>query len=353
MRGKLTLTIVLVLSPLMMTGCGMRPPAPVPETPVETQVWPAPPAPPRIRYVRSLHGPHDLGIVKPWFQRVAETLFGKTEEYFIRPTGVTEHDGVLYVADPGAQALWIFNVPQQRFTKITRINKTPLASPVAVAARSDGAVFVADSWLKKVFLLDREGKPLRVFIDGGLERPAALAYDAATDRLYVADSIAHRIGVYGPDGARASAWGKRGGGDGEFNYPTHLAFDGTGALLVTDALNFRIQAFDRDGRFLWKMGRHGDGSGDLAAPKGVAADSRGQIYIVDALFDAVQIFERKGSLLLAFGERGIRRGQFWLPGGIFINPEDLIYVADAYNQRVQVFELLGELNKANTSKAQR
>ena len=340
MHGKLTLTIVLLLSQLM-TSCAVWSPAPVPETPVEARVWPAPPAPPRIRYVRSLSGPHDLGIVKPWYQRVAETIFGKTEEYFIRPTGVTEHDGVLYVADPGAQALWIFNVPQQRFTKVTQIDNIPLASPVAVAARNDGAVFVADSSLKKVFLFDREGKLLRVFIDSGLERPAALAYDAVTDRLYVADSAAHRIGVYGPDGVRVSAWGKRGDGDGEFNFPTHLAFDGAGALLVTDALNFRIQAFDRDGRFLWKLGRHGDGSGNLAAPKGSAADSQGHVYVVDALFDAVQIFERDGSLLLAFGERGTERGQFWLPAGIFIGPNDRIYIADAYNQRIQIFDFLG------------
>ena len=338
MRGILKLAIVLVLSQWVW-ACGTGSPAP--EPPVGARVWPEPPEPPRIRYVRSLSGPHDFGIVKPWYRRMAETLFGKTEEYLIRPTGVTERDGVLYIADPGAQALWIFDIPQQRFTKVTQIDKTALASPVAVAARNDGAVFVADSWLKKIFLIDREGKLLRVFIDGGLERPAALAYDAATGRLYVADSAAHRIDVYGPDGARVSAWGKRGGGNGEFNYPTHLALAGSGRLLVTDALNFRIQAFDRDGKFLWKMGRQGDGSGNLAAPKGVAADSQGHFYIVDALFDAVQIFERNGSLLLAFGERGTGRGQFWIPGGIFIGPTDRIYIADAYNQRIQIFDFLG------------
>ncbi len=337
MRGILKLAIVLVLSQWVW-ACGTGSPAP--EPPVGARVWPEPPEPPRIRYVRSLSGPHDLGIAKPWYRRMAETLFGKTEEYLIRPTGVTAHDGVLYVADPGAQALWIFDVPQQRFTKVTQIDETPLASPVAVAARNDGSVFVADSWLKKVFLLGRDGKPIRTFIDSGLERPAALAFDAATDRLYVADSAAHRIDAYGPDGARESAWGKRGGGNGEFNYPTHLALAGSGTLLVTDALNFRIQAFDRDGKFLWKLGRQGDGSGNLAAPKGVAADSQGHLYIVDALFDAVQIFERNGSLLLAFGERGTGRGQFWIPAGIFIGQTDRIYVADAYNQRIQIFDFL-------------
>lgn len=337
MRNRLILIIVGTLA-LATAGCGSSPPAPTPETPAEALTWPKPPAAPRIRYVRSLSGPHDLGIVKSFWQRVVETLTGKTEEYFIRPTGVAEREGVLYVADPGAQALWIFDLPQSRFVKIHQIGKVPLASPVAVAVRGDGAVFVADSYLKKIFLLNREGKLLQTLADD-LERPAALAYDETTARLYVADSAAHRIVAY-HGGTRVLAWGKRGDANGEFNYPTHLALEPSGTLLVTDALNFRIQAFDREGKFLWKMGHHGDSSGFFSAPKGVAADGQGHIYVVDALFDAVQIFDRDGSLLLAFGERGIGRGQLWIPAGIFINPRDQIYVADSYNQRVQIFELV-------------
>jgi DNA-binding beta-propeller fold protein YncE len=290
--------------------------------------------------VRSVSGPHDVGIEKSFLGRLSETLFGRTEEYLIRPTGVAERDGVLYVADPGAQALWIFDPPNQRFVKVSRVGRTALASPVAVALGPEGTVFVVDSWLKKVFLLDRKGKFLRTVVEDGLERPAGLAYDDAAGQVYVADSAGHRIAVYSPDGARVLTWGRRGSGDGEFNHPTHLVLDRSGTLLVTDALNFRIQAFDRTGRFLWKMGRHGDSSGDFAAPKGVAADSEGHLYVVDALFDAVQLFERKGIFLLAFGERGMRPGQFWLPGGIFINGQDRMYVADSYNQRVQVFDFL-------------
>lgn len=326
---------------LFTAGCAASPPAEGPAQPAALLVWPQPPAEARIRYVRSLSGPHDAGIQKSFFGRLAETLFGRTEEFLIRPTGVAERNGVLYVADPGAQAVWIFDVPDQRVAKVDRVGRTTLASPVAVAVGRDGEVFVTDSALGKVFLLDRKGKLLRTAAENGLERPAGLAYDEATGRLYVADSLAHRIVAYAADGTRVLAWGKRGNGDGEFNHPTHLALDPSGSLLVTDSLNFRIQAFDRDGRFLWKMGRQGDGSGDFAGPKGVAMDSGGHLYVVDALFDAVQIFERDGTFLLAFGERGVRPGQFWLPGGIFIGRADRIYVADPYNQRVQIFDFLG------------
>jgi len=323
---------------LLTSACGAPAPAKdSPEVPAALLAWPRPPAEARIRYVRSVAGPNEWGIVKSILRRMRDALVGRGEEHFIRPTGVAERDGVLYVADPGAAALWILDRVQNELTKVGEVRQEALGSPVSVAVRPDGAVFLADTLLKKVFLLDRAGKLIGIAAEEGLARPAGLAYDAATQRLYVLDSANHRIAVYGPGGALLRTWGQRGIQDGEFNHPTHLALDRTGALLVTDALNFRVQAFDREGRFLWKLGRLGDGSGDFAAPKGLAADSEGHVYVVDALFDAVQIFERNGTLLLAFGERGTRAGQFWLPGGLFITPQNQIYVADAYNQRIQVF----------------
>lgn len=345
MRRFLVLRLAAVIC-LIIAGCevssrGAHPAQPPAEPGVERLVWPPPPAPTRIRYVRSISEPRDVGIVKSFFGKLVAAIAGKTDERLIRPTGVAEHGGVVYIADAGAQAVWIFDSSNQRSVKVHEINGTALVSPVAVAHRSDGALFVADSGIKKVFMLDRQGKFLRMVAEDGLERPVALAYDEGADRLYVADSAGQRIVVYASDGKRVLTWGKAGYGDGEFNYPSYVALSRSGTVLVTDALNFRIQAFDRDGKFLWKMGRQGDNSGDFAAPKGVAIDSEGHIYVVDALFDAVQIFDQAGVLLLAFGSRGLAPGEFWLPTGAFINERDQIYLADSYNQRVQVFEFLG------------
>jgi DNA-binding beta-propeller fold protein YncE len=338
-RGLLGASIA-VTAMLLVSACSARAPVEPPTAPTEPIVWPVPPAPARIRWVRAIAGAQDAGIEKSFLGRIAQTLTGKTEERLIRPTGVAERDGVLYVADPGAQAVWIFDVPGRRAVKVDHLGQALLGSPVAVAPTEAGDVFVADSTLKRIFRLDRRGALLRTIQDPDLERPAGLAYEERARLLYVADSVTDRILTYDVEGRRVAAWGKSGMGDGEFNRPTHVALDHSGALLVTDALNFRIQAFDRDGRFLWKLGHHGDGTGDLAAPKGIATDSVGHLYVVDSLFDAVQIFERDGRLLLPFGERGRRAGQMWLPGGIFITREDRIYVADSYNQRVQVFDVL-------------
>ncbi len=304
-------------------------------------VWPEPPEPARIRYLRSISVPEDLGIKRSFFGRVADAITGKAAARLVRPTGVAERDGTVYVADPGAQAVWIFDPESGASTEVRQAGDDTLVSPVAVAVGRERQVFVADSMLGKVWLLDRDGKLVRVIAGDGLKRPAALAYDDATDRLYVADSAGQQVAVYTSNGQRLASWGGRGIADGQFNFPSYLALLNSQTVLVTDALNYRVQAFDPQGRFLWKMGHQGDSSGDFAAPKGVAADSEGHLYVVDALFETVQIFDREGALLLAFGRHGVLPGQFWLPTGAFIDPRNRIYVADSYNHRIEVFEFLG------------
>jgi DNA-binding beta-propeller fold protein YncE len=304
---------------------------------VESVVWPKPPDEPRIRYLRSVTGAEDWGIKKSLLRRVLDVLVSKAEERFVRPTGIGVRDGELYVADPGAHALWILDGARNRMVKVTEVGDETLVSPVAVAPGPDGGVFVADSVLKAVFLVSSSGGATGVVLREGLDQPVALAFDPVGQKLYVADSAAHRVAIFDNTWHLAGTFGRAGDGDGEFNRPTHIALDRAGVVLVTDALNFRIQAFDRDGHFAWKIGRHGDSSGDVAAPKGVASDKEGNVVVADALFDAVQIFDRGGNYLLAFGGRGEHAGQFWLPNGLAIDAEDRIYVADAYNRRVQVF----------------
>ena len=340
MRARYCLCVAAALA-LSAAGCVAPPPGSAPPlAPSIAPAWPPLPAEARVRYLRSISGPSDLGITKPLVQQILSALSGRSgDEHFVRPTGVAEHAGVLYVADPGAPALWILDTARKSYVRVSEVDNEPLASPVAVAIGPEGSIFLADTGLRRVFLLDGDGKVARVAAGREFGRPAALAYDGAAGRLYVADAVRHRIEVYDRSGALTGAFGRPGTEDGELNYPTHLWLDPSGALLVTDAMNFRIQAFDHDGRLLWKLGHHGDGSGDFAAPKGLAADAAGHLFVVDALFNSVQIFEHDGTFLLAFGNSGTQPGGFALPGGIFISARDEIYVADAYNQRVQVFSL--------------
>jgi DNA-binding beta-propeller fold protein YncE len=303
-------------------------------------VWPQPPEPARVRFLKSVGGASDWGVGRNWWGRVVDTVTGRHETPFVRPTGVAEREGVLYVADAGAQSLVIIDAPRHKELRITRVGNRALVSPVAVTPGPQDSVYVADSWLREVLQLDRDGKLLRVVSSTDLERPSSLAFDTARRRLYVGDSKAHIVHVFDEQGHKVAALGSLGAGPGEFNSPTHLAVTRSGNLVVTDALNFRVQVFGADGHYQYRLGAIGDGAGNFAAPKGVAADRDDHVYVADAMFDAIQVFDAAGHLLLGFGGQGKEAGQFWLPNGVYIDGDDRLFVADAYNRRIQVFQIV-------------
>ena len=156
-----------------------------------------------------------------------------------------------------------------------------------------------------------------------LARPAGLAL--LGDRLVIVDSELHQVVECELQGKFISKFGQRGGGPGEFNFPTHVAVDDRRQIYVTDALNCRIQVFTADGQFVRMFGSTGDTAGHFSRPKGVAVDHAGHVYVVDAVFGNVQIFNDSGRLLLDFGEGGSAPGQFWLPNAIAINSRNEIY----------------------------
>lgn len=311
------------------------------ESAAAAPAWPAPPAEARIRFMLSVDGASDWGITRGWLSRIADSLTGRREMPFVRPTGVAERAGMLYVADPGAQCVVILDRNGRREVRVTRFGERELVSPVAVAPGPEGGVFVADSWLRQVLLFGRDGHFQRIAASEALLRPAGVAYDFDRQRLYVADSQAHAVFEFDAQGRPVRTIGRKGDAEGEFNSPTHIALDGRGGLLVTDALNFRVQAFDDAGQWRYRLGEAGDGAGNFAAPKGVAVDPEGHVFVADAMFDAVQVFDARGRLLLGFGRQGAGPGEFWMPNGVHIAEQGRLYVADAYNRRIQVFQLLG------------
>lgn len=329
----------LVIASCLLAGCGspVREPeaGPVP-------VWPAAPDEPRITYVRSIRAPDDLGIAKGLLAQLGDLVFGRTEDRLVRPMAVVEAGGMLYVADPGARGVHRFDSAHGKYDLVSGPDGAALPSPVGLAKGTGGEIYVADSKLAQILLIEpggREARPLR--LAAPLSQPTGISFDAAARRLVVVDTGAHCLRVFDAEGALVETIGRRGQGAGEFNFPTHVWWSAPDRLYVTDALNFRVQILSGRGLVLGGFGRHGDGSGDLSLQKGVATDRFGHVYVVDSHFHAVQVFDEGGRFLLSVGGLGQAPGEFWLPTGIFIGDDDQIYVADSYNQRIQVFRYIG------------
>jgi DNA-binding beta-propeller fold protein YncE len=315
-----------------------------PAPPQEGPVWPQAPSPARIRYVTAIGGPKDIGAGPGLFARIASAIVGsKRQPHLLRPRAVvTDHAGRLIVADPEQQMVHVLDVGRKRYSSL---DPAPFGSPVGVAVGADDTIYVADSSRRRVFVYTPAGA-LRATLgvvngEPVFVRPTGIAV-ARDGRLLVVDTVAGCVRVLSPSGAVLGTIGKRGTGDGEFNYPTDLAMRPDGHLYVVDALNARLQEFDGDGLLVGVVGRRGNGTGDFDKPKGVAVDSEGHVYIAEALHDVVQVFDPAGRLLLVFGASGARAGEFSLPSGVHIDASNRIYVADALNSRIQVFQYVSQ-----------
>ncbi len=294
--------------------------------------WPPPPAPARVRFVRSLDPAAVQG--KPsWLSRVWRAVVGGSDvPRMAQPYGVAvAPGGRVYVADTTGRAIHVFDLKKPDHSMI------PVGGDSLIGVGyAGGRLFVTDSTSGRVLCLDEKGRTLWTLgPKDGLRRPTGLA--AGGDRVFVVDTLANRVVIVSPTGRIVGAFGHRGAGPGEFNFPTNIARGADGRLYVTDTMNFRIQIFGADGRFLRTFGQLGDGSGDFDKPKGIAVDSDGHIYVVEGFNDVVQIFDDDGRLLLVVGESGTGDGQFWLPSGIAI-ADDVVYVADSANRRLEVFQ---------------
>ena len=317
-----------------------------PQATIQDLVWPPPPLDPRIRYLRSISNPDDIGRKKGFWRRAWEFIRGPEAELsMIKPMSVAVDPlGRLFVADPSAVRVHVFDEKEADYQSIALIGDTPLKHPISVTVDDAGNIYIADSLLASVFMLSPEFELVKVFgEDGALQRPTGMAVDSAQGFLYVVDTPEHQIKVFDiKKGIWDNAIGQRGTGKGEFNYPTFVATDSRGRIYITDSLNHRIQIFDRQGFYVASFGKVGDAPGDIRAPKDIALDSDGHIYVADAVFDNIQIFDDSGQLLLFWGGTGQDEGRFWLPTGVFIAGDDKIYVADSYNSRVQVFQYLSK-----------
>ncbi len=153
----------------------------------------------------------------------------------------------------------------------------------------------------------------------------------------MADEWLNRISIFTRDGEWIGKWGTAGGGDGELNRPSGMAFDQDDNLFLVDSLNNRVQKFTKDGQFLGKWGSAGSGEGEFNMPWGIDIDGEGHVYVADWRNDRIQKFAPDGRFLMEFGSSGTGDGEFNRPTGVAVDNSGIIYVTDYMNERLQVF----------------
>jgi DNA-binding beta-propeller fold protein YncE len=305
-------------------------------------VWPPPPDPPRIQLQDVVLGRADT-LAKSRFQRA---LLGSSPQgpydWLKKPFAVAwDAQGRLLVTDSALGALFRFDRLARKADVLGTGGAVALRTPLGLDVGSDGRIYVADVGIRKVVALDPDGKVRATYgREGELENPTDAAVSPDGRSLYVADSKAHRIAIFDIATARQlRTIGRRGQGEGEFNFPSSVAFDSSGNLLVVDQINARVQVLTEEGRYLDQFGGLGVGYANFVRPKDVAVDEAGFVYITDAAFGNVQIFDADLQLLTFVGSSGENPGQFLLASGVAVRGDEFA-VVDQLGRRVQIFRYI-------------
>ena len=229
-------------------------------------------------------------------------------------------------------------------------------NPVDLALDSQGVLYVLNragpevgirTAYKRVTVCTVDEQYLGEFGTGGVEDgqfwwPSCLAFDIE-DHLYVADEALQRVTVFSTSGELLDQWGAPGTGDGQLDRPSAMVFDAEDNLYLTDSLNHRVQKFAKDGKFLENWGSQGSADGQLNMPWGIALDRSGNVYVSDWRNDRVQKFDSTGKYLDQWGVSGDGDGQFNRPSGLAVDGDGNIYVCDWGNERVQVLNPGGQM----------
>lgn len=333
------LKFILIILVVSFLTCGCSSPS---KTKTVKLVWPSPPDDPKIVYLISYKGESNFKK-KSWFDILLGESFLTID--IEKPYGVTAFKDKVYITDTKQSVVFVIDIKQKKVTFIGRKGPGKLNLPVGVAVSANNIVFVSDAMQRRIFGYGQDGKvKIAIGKKNEFKRPAGLAINKKLNRLYIVDSYGHKVHVYSTDkGLPLFTFGKRGIGNGDFNYPSNAAIDRrNGNIYVSDTQNFRVQVFDKNGKFITKFGEICDRPGCFARPKGIGIDSDGHVYVVDAAFDNMQIFDENGQVLLFIGGSGNSPGYFWLPAGAYVDEDDKIYIVDPYNHRVQVFQYLKE-----------
>jgi len=327
-------------------------------------LWPPPPDLPRFEFETVLQTAADISPETDdsrWKRAIQGRPDTSDALVIDKPSAIVSRGGRVYVAEPGARAVTVFDAARKRLFRFGLREPNGLKRPQALALDDEGKVYVLDPLLKKVMVFDGMGLFQQAIpLGSAFSNPVGIAVQGDGATVYVVDRSNvdqddHKVVALAPDGKERFRLGPRGSGPGRFNIPLAAAVAADGTLYVVDSGNFRVQAFNAKGEFKLQFGGAGVGIGQFSRPRAISLDHDGNIYVSDGGFNNVQIFNAAGQLLMPLGRlsREPGPGNYALIAGIAIDETRRLYVVDHYFKKIEVFRWLNEeeaRKKASASK---
>ena len=149
------------------------------------------------------------------------------------------------------------------------------------------------------------------------------------------------VQVYSTDGKLVRQWGR-----GLFHSPHQLSIGPRGHIWIADSHAHVVYQFAPDGtrlRTLGIPGEFGDDERRFKMPTDVVETEAGDIFIADGYRNnRVVHYSSQGKFVKQWGTLGVKPGQFSLPHSIDVDSQGRLYVADRNNARIQIFDQSGK-----------
>jgi sugar lactone lactonase YvrE len=325
-------------------------------------IYPPPPDTTRIQYLTSISTSTDIKGKQSGFSK-----FISGEEVpkpIIKPYGVTVSDSKVYICDTGLGGLVIMDLAGKSFEYFIPSGKGQLQLPFNCSVDSIGNLYVADGNRRQIVVFDRDGRYVNAFGEQGETfKPTDVSVNG--NKIYVASVKDQKIFVYdrNSDTLLFSFPSMEPGDDGFLYQPTNI-FVGHSSIYVSDLGDNKVKVYSLEGKFQNFIGGFGNYVGQMQRPKGVTVDNKSNVFVVDAAFENVQIFNKDGKVLMFFGGPYYSHGDMWLPADVTVSYNtneyfskfvdesfDLIYLIFVTNQygpdKVSVYGFVKPKKKGN------
>lgn len=242
-------------------------------------------------------------------------------------------------------------------------NSARFGDPFGVAVADDGATYVTDGDLGRVWQIASDGSAK--IIAEHLDAPSAIAI-APDETLIVADTGSHTIKRINPQNAEvtivAGALNQSGfvdgsggpSGEARFNAPIGVAVGADGHIFVADTYNDRIRVIDLQNRVRTIAGGAEPGFADSVVdsearfdtPCGIAVAADGSLVVADTGNHRVRSVQLGGAVttIAGTGEAAVRDGPlaaaaFNEPTGVAVDQKGVIYITDTGGSTLRVGQL--------------
>ena len=248
-----------------------------------------------------------------------QTITGTNTPAFI----AFSNNGDMFVTSYSSNCIYVYESSGRQKSIIGSYGTGPLQFdiPLGIAINGD-IIYVAENGGNRIHRFSLGGTFLGTFGSKGSDKGQFLnpwgICIGPYDRIYVADTINHRIQVFNSDHTfshiiNCTVSGKQ--------CPYGLSFDFSGHLHVTSDSNI-VSVFTPEGQYIRQYGQS-----HLNRPRGIAIDSAGNSLVVNKSRESLSIFNPHGNFIHSI--KGSNQ-----PIGVAVDSNRSVWVADASNNRL-------------------